>query len=102
MHRNRSVTLGQGALELQAVRQLANQAFSRASGAQLRDGNEVRLLRDASENYAAWLQAIDAARHTIQFEMYIIHEDDQGRLFADAQARKAGEGVRVRLLYDGR
>ncbi len=86
--------------ELPSLRQLADQAFSRASGAPLRDGNRVRLLKDASENYPAWLDAIHAARRTVHFEMYIIHEDDQGRLFADALLRKASEGVQVRLLYD--
>src|SRR5204862_2881967 len=79
------------------ARELANQAFSRASGAPLRTGNRVRLLKDAAENYPAWLEAIEAARRTIHFEMYIIHEDDQGRLFADALLRKARDGVRVRL-----
>ena len=74
--------------------------FSRASGARLREGNSVRLLKDAAENYPAWLDAIGAARHTIHFEMYIVHEDDQGRLFADALIEKARQGVRVRLLYD--
>jgi cardiolipin synthase len=82
------------------ARQLANQAFSRASGASLRAGNRVRLLKDAAENYPAWLEAIDAARRTIHFEMYIIHDDDQGRLFADALLRKASEGVQIRLMYD--
>jgi cardiolipin synthase len=32
--------------------------------------------------------------------MYIIHEDEQGRLFSDALVARAREGVRVRLLYD--
>ncbi len=82
------------------ARQLANQAFSRASGAPLREHNHVRLLADASENYPAWLEAIRAARRTIHFEMYIIHDDDQGQLFADALIEKARDGVRVRLLYD--
>jgi cardiolipin synthase A/B len=82
------------------VRQVANQMFSRASGAQLREGNRVRLLKDATENYPAWLDAIHGARRTIHVEMYIIHEDDQGRLFAEALTAKAREGVRVRLLYD--
>src|SRR5262245_509108 len=85
---------------LEALRQLANQAFSRASGAPLRAGNSVRLLKDAAGNYPAWLEAIHAARRTILFEMYIIHDDDQGRLFAEALQRKAADGVRVRLLYD--
>ena len=83
-----------------AVRQLANQAFSRASGAPLRDGNRVTLLKDAAQNYPRWLEAIRAARRTVHFEMYIVHEDDQGRMFADALLQKAREGVQVCLLYD--
>jgi len=82
------------------VRQLADQAFSRASGAPLRDGNHVALLKDAAENYPAWLEEIGNARRTILFEMYIIHDDAQGRLMSDALLRKASEGVQVRLLYD--
>jgi cardiolipin synthase len=82
------------------VRQLADQAFSRASGAPLREHNHVRLLKDASENYSAWLAAIAAARQTIHVEMYILHEDAQGELFANALLAKAAEGVTVRLLYD--
>jgi cardiolipin synthase len=74
--------------------------FSRASGAPLRDGNRVTLLKDAAENYPAWLNAIGGARQTIKFEMYIIHEDEQGQLFADALLRKAADGVQVRVLYD--
>ncbi len=82
------------------LRQVADQMFSRASGARLREGNGIRLLKNAVENYPAWLEAITSARHTIHVEMYIIHDDDQGALFADALIAKAREGVRVRLLYD--
>jgi cardiolipin synthase A/B len=86
--------------KLPSVRDWANQLFSRASGAPLREGNRVVLLKDAAENYPAWLRAIAAAERTIHFEMYIIHDDAQGAAFADALLRKAGEGVQVRLLYD--
>ena len=85
---------------LLSVRDLANQAFSRAAGAPLIGGNRVRLLKDARENYPAWLEAIKAAERYIHFESYIIHEDKAGWLFADALAAKARDGVRVRLLYD--
>lgn len=85
---------------LSPVRALANQAFSRAAGAPLVEGNNVRLLKDARENYPAWLDAIGAARRYLHFESYIIHEDDAGWKFADALTAKAREGVRVRLLYD--
>jgi cardiolipin synthase len=83
-----------------SVRALADQAFSRAGGAALIDGNSVRLLRDAGENYPAWLEAIAGARARIHFENYIIREDETGELFADALVRKAREGVKVRLIYD--
>ena len=85
---------------LPAVRALANQAFSRAAGASLIDGNDVKLLKDAGENYPAWLEAIEAAERYIHFESYIIHEDDQGWMFAEKLTAKAREGVRVRLIYD--
>src|SRR5262245_52781990 len=87
-------------LEWADVRQLADQAFSRASGAPLRDGNTVALLKDAAENYPAWLEEIGKARRTILFEMYIIHDDAQGRVMSDALLHKAREGVQVWLLYD--
>jgi cardiolipin synthase len=85
---------------LYAVRGLADQAFSRAAGAPLIQGNTVRLLINAAENYPAWLAAIGSARHHIHFESYIIHEDSAGQEFADALIAKAQQGVRVRLIYD--
>jgi len=85
---------------MEPLRALADQAFSRAAGAPLIAGNQVRLLKDARENYPAWLDAIHAAKHHIHFESYIIHEDDAGREFADALIQKAQQGVRVRLIYD--
>jgi cardiolipin synthase len=85
---------------LAAVRALANQAFSRASGAPLVEGNHVRLLQDARENYPAWLAAIGGAKRHVHFENYLFYEDEAGRLFADALMAKVRAGVRVRLLYD--
>ncbi len=75
-------------------------AFSRVAGAPLIAGNCVRLLKDADQNYPAWLDAIAAARKHIHFESYIIHEDETGHVFAEALIAKAREGVRVRLIYD--
>ena len=81
-------------------RSLLEQAFSRAAGGPLVGGNRVRLLRDAAENYPAWLEAIAKAERTIHFETYIIWADAAGATFADALSAKAREGVRVKLLYD--
>ena len=78
----------------------AEQLFSRVAGSAPVQGNAVRLLRDGAENYAAWLDAIAAARRSIHFENYIFRGDDIGRKFAATLAAKAREGVAVRVLYD--
>lgn len=88
------------ASSLASLRALADPAFSRIAGAPLINGNQVDLLRDAAENYPAWLQAISAAERYIYFESYIIHDDDIGGQFADALIAKAAEGVQVCLVYD--
>jgi cardiolipin synthase len=82
------------------ARDLAGRAFSRAAGAPLVEGNGVRLLIDARENYPAWLEAIATAKDHVHFESYILYDDDVGRRFADALIQKARDGVRVRLIYD--
>ena len=86
--------------ELALSHGFVEESFDRVTGAELLTNNEVRLLRDAAENYPAWLAAIEAAREYIFFESYIIHEDEQGRIFADALIKKAKEGVAVKLIYD--
>ncbi len=82
------------------MRGLATRAFSRAAGAPLIDGNRVRILKDAGENFPAWLEAIRGARRNIHFESYFIADDAIGGEFADALKAKAGEGVSVRVIYD--
>ena len=86
--------------QLIEMRGLADQAFSRAAGAPLIEGNTVTLLKDAAENYPAWLEAIASAKHYVHFESYIIHDDEQGWKFAEAFAAKAKQGITVRVLYD--
>lgn len=79
---------------------LLDQAFTRAAGASLIGGNRVRLLRDARENYPAWLEAVRGAERAILFENYMWCEDETGREFRDALIAKARAGVRVRVIYD--
>ncbi len=82
------------------LRMLAEQALSRTAGAPLVPGNQVRLLKDAGENYPAWLAAIAGAQRTILFENYLIANDDAGRRFADALSERARAGIQVRVIYD--
>jgi cardiolipin synthase A/B len=83
-----------------STRAVADQALGRAAGAPLIEGNAVQLLRDAKENYPAWLDAIHSAERWVHFESYIIHEDHSGREFAGALMDAARRGVRVRVVYD--
>jgi cardiolipin synthase A/B len=89
-----------GADRALSQRRLAEQALSRAAGAPLVGGNRVRLLRDARENFPAWLEAINGARKHIYFESYIFSDDEVGRQFVDALVERAAAGVKVRVLYD--
>jgi cardiolipin synthase A/B len=81
-------------------RELADRAFSRAAGAPLISGNRVQLLEDGRENYPRWLDAIRSAKSHIHFESYFFQDDETGREFARALMARAGNGVRVRLIYD--
>jgi phosphatidylserine/phosphatidylglycerophosphate/cardiolipin synthase-like enzyme len=82
---------------LAPARVLAEQAFSRATGGPLVAGNGLRLLKDARENYPAWLDAIASARRFVHFESYIIHDDAAGDRFSEALIARARDGVHLRL-----
>jgi cardiolipin synthase len=63
-------------------------------------GNHMALYHHGEPAFDAMLEAIRSARHHIHLETFIFQPDDLGRVFLDALAQKAREGVEVRLLYD--
>src|SRR3954471_4516107 len=77
-----------------------DRAFARIADSDLRLGNAVSLLRDARQNYPAWIEAIRSARSVVHFENFIVCDDETGRTFAELLAERARAGVKVRLLYD--
>lgn len=80
--------------------EFAERAFARAAGAPSTDGNAVRLLCDARENYPAWLEALARAQRYILFESYIVEDDRVGREFAALLTERARAGVRVYVIID--
>jgi cardiolipin synthase len=97
----RTTTQEKPILDLQNLSiDFVDETIERATGAELIYGNDVSLLIDATENYPAWLEAISNAQKRIYFECYIVHEDEQGALFAEALIKKAKEGVEVKVIYD--
>jgi cardiolipin synthase A/B len=88
------------AVPASAEQTVAN-AINRAAGGRPIPGNQVRLLIDGPEAYGAMLDVIAGAGRWIHFENYIIRADAAGRRFAEALARRARDGVHVRVLHDG-
>lgn len=78
--------------------------FVDASGAFLNNpvyrGGRVTLLQNGDEFYPAMLEAIGAARETVNFEVYIFEPDEIGRQFMETFSERARAGVEVRLLVD--
>ena len=70
------------------------------SGSPLVAGNKVTLLIDGPATYDSMFQAILQAHDHINFETYILEDDEVGRRFADLLLKKQGEGVQVNLVYD--
>jgi cardiolipin synthase A/B len=75
-------------------------AINRAAGGRPIPGNSVDLLIDGPDSYRAMLETIARARQWIHFENYIIRSDTAGWRFAELLARRAREGLHVRVLYD--
>lgn len=90
---------GAGALPRSAEQAVAS-AINRAAGGRPIPGNHVELLIDGPSAYDAMLGVIAGATRWIHFENYIIRSDAAGWRFAEALARRARDGVRVRVLYD--
>jgi cardiolipin synthase len=63
-------------------------------------GNDAELLIDGEATFSAIFRAIDDARDYVLAQFYIIKDDQLGREFKARLIGKAGEGVRVHLLYD--
>ncbi len=66
----------------------------------VRSGNNVTLLFDGVNSYAERNRLIDAAQSSINLQTFILTDDATGWDLAKRLARKATEGVKVRLIYD--
>lgn len=61
---------------------------------------DCRWIHTGDEAFAAMAEAIDQARHTVDFETYIYADSDPGRLLRQALTHAARRGCRVRVLID--
>lgn len=70
------------------------------AGAPLVLGNQVAALVDGPQTYAAMFRAMREAKRSINFETYIIRDDEVGREFAEIVLERAAAGVKVNVIYD--
>ncbi|MFF5923354.1 phosphatidylserine/phosphatidylglycerophosphate/cardiolipin synthase family protein [Streptomyces flavochromogenes] len=75
--------------------------LERLIGVAATEGNAVRPLRNGDEIFAAMLDAVAGARHTVDMMTFVYWRGDIARRFAEALSDRARAGVRVRLLLDG-
>ncbi|WP_186118022.1 cardiolipin synthase [Burkholderia gladioli] len=75
-------------------------ALTHLGGMPFVGGNAVRLLVNGEATFAAILGAIEAARHCVIVQFFIVRDDTLGDMLRDALIACAGRGVRCYLLYD--
>lgn len=89
---------------LPSAMKASDPAFARAMSAMSEGatlgGNSIETLVNGDRIFPAMLEAISAARSTINFETYIYWSGDTGLKFAQALTDRARSGVEVRLLVD--
>lgn len=64
------------------------------------DGNLVRLLHGGRETFEIIINEIERAEKFLALQFYIFRNDDTGKKIANLLKKKAGEGIKVCILYD--
>ncbi len=76
------------------------QTLESITGIPFSEGNRVTVLKNGIEIFPAMLKAIDGATSSIEMVTYIYWKGDIAHRFAESLARKARQGVTVRLILD--
>ncbi|HET9485862.1 MAG TPA: cardiolipin synthase [Chryseosolibacter sp.] len=77
------------------VHLLLNDSFS-----PLTTGNYIKLLLNGEEKFPEVFEALNNARHHIHIQYYIFENDVIGNKVKDVLVKKAGEGVKIRFIFD--
>lgn len=64
------------------------------------DRNDVKVYTDGAEYFEEMFEDIRGARETINFEFYIIKDDELGRSLIDLFTERVKEGIEVRVMCD--
>ncbi|MGB9429455.1 MAG: cardiolipin synthase [Gammaproteobacteria bacterium] len=101
-HSLRQSQAARAEIEEQLGHKLAGiQTLTTLTGLPFSRGNQVRLLINGEQTFAAMFAAIAAAKHYVIVQFFIVNDDALGRRLQAALMAKAAEGVPVYFLYDG-
>ncbi|MFI7277976.1 phosphatidylserine/phosphatidylglycerophosphate/cardiolipin synthase family protein [Streptomyces sp. NPDC049879] len=75
--------------------------LERLIGIAATEGNHLDVLRNGDAIFAAMLDAIRSAEHTVDMMTFVYWKGEIAGEFAEALAERAAAGLRVRLLLDG-
>lgn len=87
--------------DVERRKQRFRRRLERLIGIAATEGNELVPLRNGDRIFAAMLDAVRSAEHTIDMMTFVYWRGQIARDFAAALADRARAGVRVRLLLDG-
>ncbi|MER5399419.1 phospholipase D-like domain-containing protein [Streptomyces sp. NPDC002599] len=87
--------------EARRRKQRFRRRLERLIGIAATEGNELVPLRNGDRIFAAMLDAVRSAEHTVDMMTFVYWRGQIARDFAAALADRARAGVRVRLLLDG-
>ncbi|NRA23249.1 MAG: cardiolipin synthase [Oleispira sp.] len=62
--------------------------------------NEIKLLINGEQTFTHIFQSIEAAKHTILVQFYIVNDDQLGQRLQQALIKKSQQAVTVYFLYD--
>ena len=66
-----------------------------------RSNNSIKIYNEGESKFKDLLDDIEGAKHFIHMQYYLFHDDMLGTAIMNALAKKAKEGIEVKLLYDG-
>lgn len=71
------------------------------SDAMLLEDNDIDIFIDGNDKFEALIADIEQAEHFVHMQYYIIRDDVLFNRIAEVLKRKAAQGVKVRVLFDG-
>ncbi len=77
-----------------------NATLDRTTNSRNVAGNKLTMLFDGAKSFPERNKLIDGAKDSINLQTFIFASDDTGWDLANRLAKKASEGVKVRVIYD--